>query len=241
MTMECLVGKEAADAFQAIVASHIHLVEVSLVEYPPPPRLQERVPITEVVRQVLNEAVRLRSSLSLPFWDCVMLSCEQQEIASEPLLDAALFHRRLRGKEAWLTREAVLAGEVQRQCARLPAGPQLAATSEVRDGHGSEFHIPLLDMHCSQSAANLELVERIARRLMPEGSLVLESDKSYHLYGRSLLTPAQLIDFLAQALLFSPIVDRTFIAHQLLERRCILRLTAREDKKHVPTVTKVLS
>jgi hypothetical protein len=163
------------------------------------------------------------------------------EVAPEPLLNAVLFHRKLRGKETWLTREAVLAGAVQWQCTRQIAGLQLAATSEVRDADGSEFHIPMLDMRCKQSAANLELVERVAMRLMPEGSLVLESDKSYHLYGRSLLTPAKLIDFLAQSLLFSPIVDRSYVAHQLLERRCVLRLTARQDKKHVPTVIKVLS
>jgi hypothetical protein len=47
------------------------------------------------------------------------------------------------------------------------------------------------------------------------------------------------MDFLGRALLFAPIVDRAYLAHQLLERRCALRISAVGDEKPVPRVVHV--
>jgi hypothetical protein len=46
----------------------------------------------------------------------------------------------------------------------------------------------------------------------------------------------ELIDFLARALMYSPIIDRAYIAHQLLEKRCSLRISGKENKSSLPKV-----
>jgi len=46
--------------------------------------------------------------------------------------------------------------------------------------------------------------------------------------------------FIGAAMLFVPIVDRAYLAHQLLEGRCALRLTPGGGKSQVPTAVAVL-
>jgi hypothetical protein len=239
-TMDKLLGKDGADSLRAIVISRPEIVAVSLIEYLAVPLLQERIPLSHLEQDLTAEALRLRSSLMIPFWDAIMASCVVREQAPERLLDAALFHQSSRGQELWLCREAVLDGELQRVCSPLRSYCQIAITSEVRNAEGSVLHIPLLDLHCPPSAANLRLAESIARRLLPDGAIVLESGKSYHLQGVTLVGLDALIDFLSRALLFSPIVDRAYIAHQLLERRCALRLSSGGEKARRPKVVRVL-
>jgi hypothetical protein len=65
----------------------------------------------------------------------------------------------------------------------------------------------------------------VAVRLLPSGGLIVDSGHSYHLVGSHPVTPDGLIDFLARASLFGSIVDRAYIAHQILERRCALRIS----------------
>lgn len=55
-----------------------------------------------------------------------------------------------------------------------------------------------------------------------------------------ILTQPEFEKFLGTALLLAPIVDRAYIAHQLIEGRCALRLTPGGGKSQVPTVVAVL-
>lgn len=53
---------------------------------------------------------------------------------------------------------------------------------------------------------------------------MLETDRSYHFYGAELQTVSEQTAFLARALFYSPIVDRAWIAHQLIDKRSNLRI-----------------
>jgi hypothetical protein len=117
---------------------------------------------------------------------------------------------------------------------------RLELTSEVICDSGATEHIPLLDFHCPISSSNRNLVAEVAKRLLPGGAIILESGDSYHVYGRKTVSSAALTCLLAKSLLFSPIVDRAYIAHQLIEGRCALRISAGGQKRLVPTVVAVI-
>ncbi len=56
---------------------------------------------------------------------------------------------------------------------------------------------------------------------------VLLSAKSYHFYGGELMEEVDLCRFLGKAFLFTPIVDRAWIAHQLMASACAPRVSQR--------------
>jgi hypothetical protein len=97
-----------------------------------------------------------------------------------------------------------------------------------------------LDFHCPSSAPNLELVAEALRLLDIGAGFILESGKSYHFYGRRLITDSERISFLSRALLLAPIVDRSWIAHQLLEGACGLRISRRQPSGLPPTVARIV-
>ena len=157
------------------------------------------------------------------------------ESTPEALLDAALYHQSQSGSETVLTRREVLAGAVGRLIKDLDPNHSLAINSAIRFTDGSTRHLPLLDFHCPVSDHGRSLAVAVASRLLGTGFLLLAGHNSYHLWGLNPVPVDSLINFLARALFFAPIVDRAYVAHQLLERRCALRVSA-DALKPVPRV-----
>lgn len=106
----------------------------------------------------------------------------------------------------------------------LNVGQILALSSAVVTKKGHTLHVPMLDFHCQASIENDKLVKTVLIEIGLEG-YVAKSGRSYHFYGKELLDERSLITFLGRSLLFCPIVDRAWIAHQLLERACGLRIS----------------
>lgn len=114
-----------------------------------------------------------------------------------------------------------------------PSIVELLTYATVTLADGRRMHIPMLDFHIEVSPANTRIVTDICSLLCQEG-FILNSGKSYHFIGTGLLTDEGLNKFLGKALLFTPIVDEIWIAHQLQEQSCTLRF----GEKHgmIPTV-----
>ena len=104
---------------------------------------------------------------------------------------------------------------------------------------GKISHLPLIDFHCPASAENARLALAVGRRIIDGSFLLLLSGKSYHAVGLKPILSDELVCFLSKALLFSPIVDRGYIAHQLIERRCALRISKGGHANVIPTVIAV--
>jgi hypothetical protein len=151
-------------------------------------------------------------------------------------------HVSFRGHERPLPWALAIAGGIERACSEFSAtsGASLTFLSEVVCRDGSLRHLPMADFHMFKSAPNQRVVEVVAQRLFPRGGVLLESGESYHGYGAELLSEAEFRRFLGKALLCAPIVDRAYLAHQLIEGRCALRLTPGGGKSSVPTVVAVL-
>lgn len=230
------VGMSAASAICAIVRSCPEVSEVSLIEYMEPKPAQSRSDATEWERNIIERALSTRAQLHLPFWDAVMLSCFSAHQEPSALLDSAMLHNTGRGNEKWLPRTDVLLGALSEIASAASEGKWVAITSEVRLEDGELGHIPLLDFHCPKSEANQVLAASVLRRVLPSGAVLLESGDSYHGYGFGVVSVDAFLDFLGRSLLFAPIVDRVYVAHQLIERRSALRLSAGGSAKPSPTV-----
>lgn len=236
-----LLGVTAPRMLSVLLSSFHEIERVYLAECRPLPPIQTRLDLTPAEHTVFARAIKLRELTSLSFWDAALL-----ELSSEPsafrLLDAAMTHVTFRGHERSLSWDSVVAGELERICAEFPTslGASLAFLSEVRCHDGSKRHLPMIDFHAFTSAENRRVVEAVAERLFPEGAIVLESGESYHAYGTRLLSEIEFRRLLGKALLFAPIVDRAYLAHQWIEDRCALRLTAGGGKSRVPTVVSVV-
>jgi len=111
-------------------------------------------------------------------------------------------------------------------------------SSAVALSSGPSMHIPLIDFHCPFGRENEELSACASKLLDPKGGYLLSSGQSYHFYGKSLLNEDELPAFLGRALLLSPIVDRSWVAHQLIEGACGLRISARLPNGDVPRLVR---
>ncbi len=104
-------------------------------------------------------------------------------------------------------------------------GTALAVASRVSLSRGREGHLPLLDLQCRPTATNLRHILHAMRRILPEGGVVLNSGRSFHYYGRHLLTPSEWRQFLGRCLLLEPLVDVRNLGHCLIDGESALRLS----------------
>lgn len=133
---------------------------------------------------------------------------------------------------------------------RLPSQYQVALLAKVRIGKNMYRYLPMMDFDIPKSKRNLKIViERLKKHDYPNG-WILETDKSYHFYGYSLLTTKEYWKFLANSLLTSIVITRDniiqvadprFIGHSMKRGACDLRLTTRADKSFKPKVVAFFS
>jgi hypothetical protein len=104
-----------------------------------------------------------------------------------------------------------------------------------------ELHIPMMDFCCSVSVENMKIIKKALWEIGEREGVLLESGRSYHYYGLSLLTPKEWVKFLSKCLLLTGLVDPRYIGHSLLENSCCLRIsTTTTNKPHLPEVVTIL-
>lgn len=99
---------------------------------------------------------------------------------------------------------------------------------------GQKMHIPMLDLATEYSKKNYKIVRSAIEALDMPGA-VLSSGKSFHFYGRTLMTPKEYRVFLGKALLLAPITDCAWIAHQMIEGVSALRVNKKSVTHGRPT------
>ena len=86
-------------------------------------------------------------------------------------------------------------------------------------------HLQMLDFRIRPSEENERLAAGIMRRVGAEG-ILLNSGNSYHFYGYTLMrSEAELSAFLGRVSLFAPFIDQRWVAHQMIEGACALRIS----------------
>jgi len=234
MSTSRLTRTDAIETVQRLLALHPEISELVVFQPNHSPPAQQRLGSVAGIQAVFEAGLKLREQLSLPFWDSVLLSCCAVGADVVPILEQALFHNSPPKREFTVSSTNWSRESLHVEIQRLGAGDMLVLSSRVRLANGSDRHIPMLDFHCPASARGDELVVQTAKLIYPAGGYVLRSGQSYHFYGKSLLSETGLFRFLARALLLSPITDRAWIAHQLIEGACGLRVSGHPDGGTLP-------
>jgi hypothetical protein len=142
----------------------------------------------------------------------------------ESIFDGALYHQSLSKTLLEVPRADVLNPGIAVTVKKAGIPYPWAVLSRVHSKDAAEHHVPMLDFRCSISGPNLVLLQLVAKRLLDCPWVLIESEHSYHLLGASLLTDRELAKFFGKAILLGPLVDRNYVAHQLINGSAALRI-----------------
>lgn len=218
--------------------SHIRLFRL---EVAPLPKLDEKD--RAAVDALSPPALQLRNNYGVPFWTALMLTAAHTgDPLPEGVLRSALYHQDTAAVSVAedLAVEKVSPEELEKRAEMLSSSSVLALASQVILHSGERAHLPMLDFRLRPGPANLSSAIQAIEQLGVSG-VILDSGNSYHFYGRELLDDAELGLFLAKALLFAPLVDHRWIAHQLIERSCLLRVSHGVKGQQTPKAVAVVN
>lgn len=224
----------------AAVLAHVppsSTIRVSFVDAPP--RVQRRVIDTGANEDLIEQARTIRAAQKIPFWHALFIAGElSSDGVSTDILRSALYHQDL-GQHRAL--EFVVSEETPRQLADLVRRTPLhgrdsiAIQSRVTLPDGDDRYLPMLDFTSKSDRPGSAGTVQAAAEVLGTAGILCSSARSFHFYGRSLVTREEQLEFWARALLLTPIVDERWIAHQMRAQVGLLRFSPNE-KGVVPKV-----
>lgn len=227
-----MIGSNSFEAVRYIISKFDEISKVSLIEFKEPLPLQERVP--EILgSNIFSKGMELREATQLPFWDCLLKNITGHDEGDLHVLKQALFHNQNDTIEHEFPRSEILRIQPESYL-KNPKGSSLAISSKVTLRNGATGHIPMLDFHTPVNKGAEGIIASAMKALGLESFFVCNSGKSYHAYGLKILCQDELISFLNSALLLHPIVDTRYVAHQLRDRYCKLRIVPTSLKPFQP-------
>jgi len=222
----------STDVLRNIINHNHEIQEITFVKFDNYNQLQDRIDIRKNLSKIYQNALNIKNNYSFPFWDCFNVSLFNQKINNFDFLEEIFFHNKS-SKSISINKNEIhdFLSEIESK------NEYWTLSSKVKLKNGESAHFFFLDYHIPISDSNEILCAQIANKLQMKGYL-LDSGKSYHFYSENLISEEKLIENLARALMFAPIVDRAWIAHQLIERRCCLRISKKYDR--LPLVLRFL-
>ncbi|MFB9441838.1 hypothetical protein Dvina_45305 [Dactylosporangium vinaceum] len=175
---------------------------------------------------MVDEALKLRREYRVPFWEAVLLIARRDSIEVDAVLEAANHHQPMEAfKNIDLVANSVTPETLDGLITSLESNQVLTFSSQITLIDGSTIHIPMLDFRIRPNPENLNLATMIVDHAGLSGH-IFDSGNSYHFYGTSTVDGAAgLANFLGKFSLFAPFVDQRWIAHQLIEGACALRIS----------------
>lgn len=213
----------AEDILKKIVEDNSSIQTLRFIEFSMVPSIQQRFLPGFIQTQAIDSALEIRASLKLPFWDCLLSTQLNSKYFSKEIIKEAGFHNSTKS-EVSLSRS-----EIPNLLRFFERDKHYGINSKVITSDGNTLHLPLLDFHISSEEENLPCVEQVLQMLNVKG-YILQTNKSFHFYGTQLMEEYDFITFLSKSLLYSPIIDKNWIAHQLIERSATLRITSKDGK-----------
>lgn len=223
------------DVIKEIVKKDISITGIYIHAFPNAPGLEKRIKFDRIERSHYNSALKLRDQYNVPFWDALMLSFYNKQDFSERILNNVLNSHAKRQKQ-YISRETLLETNFFKKNQFLTEN--YAINSEIQTIDGKRRHILLLDFHIPEGDSNQTIVEKVLALIHAKNGYLLRSGKSYHFIGNNLISTYRLISLVSKCLFFTPIVDKSWIAHQLLDKSCSLRFTKKRDI--YPTLIKTI-
>jgi len=229
-------GWDVADVLECILRASPNAKRIRTFRPVLPPPYAERAEISDMERALVANALMYRESTGLPFWDSVFLASGQSEIIPRGIIHAAMYHNGSDRGEAFFDVSSLRADSLRRYAADAARGEIVVVSSRVEMLDETIRHIPMIDFHIPASGIAERIVDAIIATVWGKPGFILCSGRSYHFYGDGLVNEVEMNALLARFLMFSPVVDRAWVAHQLLERACALRISPKNGEENVPTV-----
>lgn len=236
-------GLPISTALMRLISGFDSVAKVSFVRYRPAPGLDERLSKSaDPALEIRETAENLWRNYGIPFWDAILAICMKREEIPNHYVDLAILHDPAPDERTILVEVRNLTEElIGSMVDDLEEDAALAFSSKVELHNGQIAHIPLMDFRCPPSTNNSKIIQRALRAMGQNSGLLAESGRSYHFYGLRLQSRDEWIQFLALAMLFSPIVDVRYVAHRLADGACRLRISSSRNKARVPVVSEVFS
>ena len=208
-----------------------------LLDVPSPPEFQKRVEHLADFQESIHAGVDLRDRFGISFWDGLLAyACSTPKASLLAAFNAALLHDPSKSRLRQRRSSQLSEQELTTIMASLPLGRMLAISSLVLLKNGERKHIPMIDFRCRVTETNLDVVKAALQALQTGPGTILDSGASFHFVGTSLISESELFAFLARGVLLSPVVDRRWAAHQIIESACALRIGISPRYSSLPSV-----
>lgn len=200
------------------------ILRFSILQFKVPPLIQERATLSQGEARLIKSAVKTRAGQGYCFSEILLSLALQKKIVPKGIVSALGYHQGHAKSRVWVDRKNIEQLKLENKINGSGYYPW-AISSRVKTKAGDWMHIPLMDFHIEKSPYALNVVVAVGTEIFEDSFLILESDRSYHGVGLKLLPEIEFSRFLSKAILFSPVVDYSYVAHQLLEGEAALRVT----------------
>lgn len=236
--------QDIVDILPRLIDKIEDVAEISLFVLKACPEFNRVVDEPEL-KPIVAEALHIRKEYKVPFWEAVLLIARREnEQALNLVLDAAIHHQPMNDAVEKINMST--GDQFAQKLREIAAGVDecriitLSSRVTIRSSQ-SPAHLQMLDFRIRPSEENERLAAEILKRVGAEG-ILLNSGNSYHFYGYRLMpSDAELSGFLGRASLFAPFVDQRWIAHQMIEGACALRISSGKSFARPPIFTRHIS
>ncbi|MBY8963659.1 hypothetical protein KJK34_12920 [Flavobacterium sp. D11R37] len=212
------------EILKQIIGENLEINEITFAKFDGYQTFENRIELAGDLLDVYRHALDKKNEFEMPFWDSLNLSLFDRHISESKIFNQICFHNspsviRHVPKDKFDLFFTLL----------KETNEYWTINSKVSLRQSGWKHLFLLDFHIPVSSKNEKICIEVIKALKVKGYLV-DSGKSYHFYAKDLLSEEEMLSKLAQSLLFAPIVDRAWIAHQIIERACCLRVSKKYDR-----------
>lgn len=232
-----ILGLTALEACAKVFPGIPNLAAISLLKYKLPPSIQNRVSLSKRELMLINKAASTYKRDGNSYLETLVKLCANAPFVPYGVMKGLVYHQKHSKSRTWIKKKDFKNTALLETFSNVAPGIPLALCSTVRLSTGSTAQIALLDFHVAKTQTNHRIICEIARTILKSKFMILETDRSYHAIGLRLLTKKELRSILSSALLFSPIIDHAYIAHQLIEGEATLRITRKSEASMAPKVT----
>jgi hypothetical protein len=209
------------EVIQTIVAANPLIDALFIHRFLAPPPFDKRLHELPQAKPLFDEALRIRQLWGVPFPDALNVALLHTQAYSPEIVRAVAYHHDM-GLPHRVSRDEVVTLSGQGDAS--PSNQLIALSSRVGMVGRPDLHLQLLDFHIQPSAEASRLALAVLVAIKAQRGWLLDSGRSYHFISEALVDSVALQSFLARAMLFAPITDRNWIAHQLIEGRAALRI-----------------
>ncbi|MFL6212120.1 MAG: SIR2 family NAD-dependent protein deacylase [Pyrinomonadaceae bacterium] len=201
-----------------------------------------RMKATEALEVLIKQHQEIASFLIIKYKDKLRLRERVHGgLVDDPALylSQAAIHNDADDEEKEIPRAALREGFWTRLFKEVQDDFVLAVSSRVKLKNGKFSHIPLMDFKCAPTSENVDIAKEGFRKIGQTHGVLLNSGKSFHFYGQTLMSEKQWRAFLGHSLLLSDVIDTRYVGHALINNECRLRISTTRLNPFIPTVVDI--